>query len=262
MGVWGVLAQRPGSGRLERPQGTHPSDPTPFMAESWRRQFHARLEVLQADLIEMAGASEESVAHATKALLERDRDLADRSRKADNHIDELEIRIDEEALELLALQQPLARDLRQIIVTIKIANDLERVGDHAVNIAKATRRLLGHPPIPDVPQLGEMVVKAKRLLADALRAYVTRDCDLARQIPVWDEKVDDLRDALHRILVTHMMEDPARLGPALQLILVSQSLERVADLAVNIAEETVFLVEGAVIRHDMAAAAAARARTT
>lgn len=220
------------------------------MADSWRRQFHERLEVLQSNLIEMAGAAEELVGQATTALLERDRELAERTRAADKHIDRLEVLIDEEALELLALQQPLARDLRQITATLKIANDLERVGDHAVKISKATKRLLEHPPIPNVPQLQEMVVEARRLLADALRAYVARDCRLARSIPVRDEEVDDLRDSLHRILVAQMMEDPNRLTPALQLILISQSLERVADLATNIAEETVFLVEGTVIRHD------------
>lgn len=231
------------------------------MPESWRRQFHSRLETLQSHLIEMAGASEELVAQATRALLERDAELAEQTRKTDKRIDHLEVMIDEEAIELLALQQPLARDLRQIAATLKIANDLERVGDHGVNICKATKRLLAHPPIEQTPQLEEMVVTARKLLADALRAYVARDCDLARQIPIRDQKVDDLRDALHRLLVSHMMEDPRRLTPALQLILISQSLERVADLATNIAEETVFMVEGTVIRHDAAVSHSSRSPT-
>lgn len=220
------------------------------MPESSRRQFHERLEDLQAKLIEMAGEAEELIGVATRALLERDSELAGAARLADARIDRLEVLIDEEALELLALQQPLARDLRQITATLKIANDLERVGDHAVKVSKATLRLLKHPPIPEVPQLEEMVVNVRRMLADTLRAYTARDSGLARSIPIRDEDVDDLRDALHRILVTQMLEDPSRVAPALQLILISQSLERVADLATNIAEETVFLVEGTVIRHE------------
>jgi phosphate transport system protein len=220
------------------------------MPESLRRQFHDRLEDLQAKLIEMAGEAEALLGRSTTALLTRDQALAAKIREADERIDRLEVMIDEEALELLALQQPLARDLRQIAATLKIANDLERVGDHAVKISRATLRLLHHPPIADVPQLEEMVVSVRRMVADALRAYTTRDSTLARGIPIRDEQVDELRDTLHRILVGRMLEDPSRVTPGLQLILISQSLERAADLATNIAEETVFLVEGTVIRHE------------
>ncbi len=232
------------------------------MPESSRRRFQERLEDLQAKLIEMAGEAEELLGRSTRALLTRDQPLASQIRDADHRIDRLEVTIDEEALELLALQQPLARDLRQIAATLKIANDLERVGDHAVKISRATLRLLQHPPIAEVPQLEEMVGNVRRMLADALQAYTTRNSALARGIPVRDEQVDELRDTLHRILVGRMLEDPSRVTPGLQLILISQSLERAADLATNIAEETVFLVEGTVIRHEAGVVQQAPATTS
>lgn len=220
------------------------------MPEAARRQFHERLDGLQAKLMEMAGEAEALLEQATDALLRRDAEAARKVSPLDRVIDRLELEVDEEALELLALQQPLARDLRQIAATLKISNDLERVGDHAVKISKAARTLGGHPPHPDLPLLQEMVLVTQQMLADSLRAYTTRDPRLARQIRVRDDQVDRLRDSLHRLLVSYMLEDPRRITPALELILITQSLERVADLATNIAEETVFLVEGTVIRHE------------
>jgi phosphate transport system protein len=220
------------------------------MPEQTRRRFHDLLEALQARLMEMAGAAEELVGRATDALLTRDGALAAEVRRGDERIDQLELQVDEQALELLALQQPMARDLRQITATLKIANDLERVGDHAVKIGHATRTLVGLPPVAELPQLREMVVMVRRMLSDALRAYTTRDPRLAREVRARDDRVDELRDALHRILVSYMLEDPRRITPALELIHISESLERIADLATNLSEETVFLVEGTVIRHE------------
>jgi len=214
-----------------------------------KRRFHDLLDELHALILEMAGEVESFLGRATDALLDRDGEAARQIRKYDEVIDGLELAVDERSLELLALQQPMARDLRQIVATLKISNDLERVGDHAVKICNATRSLTEFPPVPDLPQLEEMVRMARGMLADSLKAYTRRDGDLARKVRVRDDQVDRLRDALHRILVSHMLEDPRRITPALELILVSQSLERVADLATNISEETVFLSEGTVIRH-------------
>lgn len=219
------------------------------MTEASKRRFHDLLDALQSRLLEMAGEAESLLHRATRALLERDGDALEAIRRGDSVVDRLELEVDERALELLALQQPFARDLRQIVATLKISNDLERVADHAVKISNATRRVVEHPPIPDLLQLTEMIRLAEGMLADALKAYTTRDPRLSREIRVRDDQVDDLRTALHRTLFTHMLENPRRITPALELIHVSQSLERVADLATNIAEETVFLVEGTVIRH-------------
>jgi phosphate transport system protein len=219
------------------------------MPDRPQRHFHERLDDLQARLLEMAGEAEDLLDRATTALLSRDAGLAEEVRKGDTVIDQLELDVDERAIELLALQQPLARDLRQIVATLKISNDLERVGDHAVKVANATRSLAESPPFPEFPQLAEMVRVSRRMLSDSLKAYTRRDADEARRVRARDDHVDTLRDQMHRLLVSHMLEDPRRITPALEYIHVSQSLERVADLATNIAEETVFLVEGTVIRH-------------
>ncbi|TVP75531.1 MAG: phosphate transport system regulatory protein PhoU [Gemmatimonadales bacterium] len=214
-----------------------------------RPRFEDLLEQLQSCLLEMAGEAEGLLELALNALLQRDMAALSKVKEGDQVVDALELEVDERAMELLALQQPLAGDLRQILATLKISNDLERVGDHAVKIANASRRVVEHPPISDLPQMEEMAGQARGMLSDALRAWSRRDPELARQVRLRDDVVDALRTRCHRILISHMMEDPRRLTPALELIHVSQSLERVADLATNIAEETVFLVEGEVIRH-------------
>jgi phosphate transport system protein len=219
------------------------------MIEQPRRRFHDLLEALQMGVLELAGASEAFIQKSTDALLSRDGELAAALEEEDAEIDHLELEVDERALELLALQQPIARDLRQVMAALKIANDLERVGDHAVKICHATAALSRHPPLPELPELAEMIHAARRMLADALRAYTSRDPRLAREVRARDDRVDELRNVIHRILVRRMLEDSRRVNPALELFLVIQSVERVADLATNIAEETVFLVEGTVIRH-------------
>jgi len=220
------------------------------MNELPRRRFNDLLEALQIGVLELAGASEAFIQKATDALLVRDGVGAAALTKEDEVIDRLELEVDERALELLALQQPIARDLRQVMAALKIANDLERVGDHAVKICHATSSLAGYPPLQELPELGEMVRAARRMLADALRAYTARDPRLAREVRARDDRVDELRNVIHRILVARMLEDSRRVNPALELFIVIQSIERVADLATNIAEETVFLVEGTVIRHE------------
>jgi phosphate transport system protein len=214
-----------------------------------RRPFHEELDALQAHLLEMAGLVEGLVSRATEAVLTRDAGAAAEITRQDSRIDELEIIIDELVLELMALHQPMASDLRRLLATLKVSNDLERVGDHAVNIAKAAGRLADTHPLPELRELSEMVDITRGMLSDALAAYVSRNAQVARLVCLTDDKVDDLRRSLFRILVTHMLEDPKRLGGALELLLVSQNLERIADLSTNIAEDVVFLVEGRSIKH-------------
>ena len=214
-----------------------------------RRHFHTELDTLQERLMEMAGLVETAVARGGQAVLSRDGDAAPDVVRQDTRIDELEVEIDERVMELLALQQPMASDLRRIITTTKVANDLERMGDHAVNMATAARRLADTHPLPEVRELAEMLAITREMLADALAAFVTRNPGAARVVCATDDKVDNLRRSLFRILVTHMLEDPKRIGGALELLLVSQNLERIADLSTNIAEEVVFLVEGRTIKH-------------
>lgn len=219
------------------------------MPQAPKRQFQDRLDGLASRLLEMAGETEALLARALGLFQTRDVDAADAVVEGDGVIDALEVGIDETALELLALEQPMARDLRQIMATLKISNDLERVGDHAVKLALGAKRILRSPRVPDFPQIGEMIEIAPAMLADALRSFTSRDAELAREVRARDDRVDDLRTASHRILISHMLENPRLITPALEYIHVSQSLERIADLATNIAEEAVFLVEGEVIRH-------------
>jgi len=214
-----------------------------------RRRFHDELDLLQEVLMEMAGLVEKVIREAIGAVLARDGSVADEIRDADDRIDELEVDVDERVLELLALQQPMASDLRQIVTANKIANDLERMGDHAVNIANAARRLSEAAPLPEIRELLEMAEVVQGMVADSLDAYVTRSAAKARMVCVTDDRVDELRRSMYRILVTHMLEDPKRLGGALELLLVSQNLERIGDLATNVCEDLVFLVEGRMIKH-------------
>lgn len=219
------------------------------MEHKARRHFHDELDTLQKRLLEMAGVVERIVATAAQAVLTRDPSVAEAIIREDDRVDELEVEIDAQVLELLALHQPMASDLRRIVAINKTANDLERMGDHAVNMAKAARRLAETHPLPELRELRDMMAITKEMLADALASYVSRNAGTARMVCITDDKVDDLRRSLFRILVTHMLEDPKRIGGALELLLVSQNLERIADLSTNVAEDVVFLVEGRTIKH-------------
>lgn len=199
--------------------------------------------------MEMAGLVENAIAVATNAVLESDPEKSEEVRDGDERVDELEVEIDERVMELLALQQPMASDLRQIISTNKVSNDLERIGDHAVNIARAVARLQEAPPVPKVREMEDMIDITRGMVSDALAAYVSRNAGTARMVCLTDDRVDDLRRSMFRILVTHMLEDPKRISGALELLLISQNLERIADLATNISEDVVFLVEGRTIKH-------------
>ncbi len=197
----------------------------------------------------MAGLAEESVQGAVSALLERDPVRAEGVIRRDREIDDLELEIDDMAVNLLALQQPMARDLRFITMAMRISNDLERVGDHAVNIAENVKYILGEPPFVALPELEEMVRLAARMLNDALDAYVRSDSAKGREIVVQDDRVDELHENVFRILLTHMMADPRRITAGMDLLLVSRNIERIADLATNIAEDVVYMVEGRIIKH-------------
>ena len=214
-----------------------------------RRHFHEELDALQNRLLAMAGLVEEIVKVGVEAFLQRDGDAAEWAKREDDRIDQLEVEIDERGFELLALHQPMARDLRLVMSALKVSNDLERVGDHGVNIAKAAKRLAEMPGMPSIPELSEMAEIARGMLGDALASYVSRNPGTARMVCLRDEKVDGLRRSLYRILVTHMLEEPKRISPSLEILLVAQNLERIADLSTNIAEDVVFLVEGQTIKH-------------
>jgi phosphate transport system protein len=213
------------------------------------RHFHDELSKLKDKLLTMSGEAQAALGLGLEALLSRDGDLAAQVIAGDRGIDALELEIEETVLDLFATQQPMARDLRLLMAAMKIATDLERVGDHAVNIAQSAERLLGARLIAPEPELVEMARQARGMLSGALDAFVRGDAELGREICRRDDSVDALHHSVFRILLTHMMEDPHIIGAAMELFLVSRNLERVADLATNIAEDVVFLVEGKTIKH-------------
>jgi phosphate transport system protein len=219
------------------------------MSVDAHRHFHDELSHVKVRLLTMSGEAEAALSLAVEALLERDIEKAQRVIKGDRVIDSMEVEIEEQCINLLALQQPMARDLRMLTSALKIANDLERVGDHAVNIAQSAERLTQSRPIAPEPEIVEMARLAREMLADALEAFVRDDAAAGREVCLRDDKVDALNRSVFRILLTHMMEDPHIIGVALDLFLVSRNLERVADLATNIGEDVVFLVEGKSIKH-------------
>lgn len=213
------------------------------------RHFQDELDTLKTKLVEMAGLAESAVRDAVTALLEREPAKAQRVIDKDGVIDDLEMDIEERSVKLLALQQPMAGDLRLITMAMKISSDLERVGDHAVNIAETVQWLAESPPFPVLPEIEEMVRLSTLMLKDALDAFVRRDPSLARDILKRDDRVDELHENVFRILLTHMMEDPRKIGAGMDLLLISGNVERIADLATNVSEDVVYLVEGRSIKH-------------
>jgi phosphate transport system protein len=214
------------------------------------RHFHDQLSQLKQRLLDMSDLATSLLDLSVDALLSRDSGMAEAVLTGDRDLDALELEVEDQAIGLLALQQPMARDLRFIIASIKVSNDLERVGDHAVNIAQSALRLASTSTIitPD-PEINEMSRRARKMLHDSLTAFVRADGALGRAVCKADDEVDAMHNSVFRILVTHMMEDARTITPSLELLLVSRNLERVADLATNIGEDAVFLAEGKQIKH-------------
>ena len=214
------------------------------------RHFHDQLAQLKQRLLDMSDLATSLLDLSVDALLSRDANMAEAVISGDKELDLMELELEDQAINLLATQQPMARDLRFIISSIKVTNDLERVGDHAVNIAQGAIRLAGMTTVitPD-PEIAEMARRARQMLRDSLTAFVRADGVLGREVCRADDEVDAMHNSVFRILVTHMMEDARAITPSLELLLVSRNLERVADLATNIGEDAVFLAEGKQIKH-------------
>jgi phosphate transport system protein len=220
------------------------------------RHFEQELETLRERVLLMGGRAESIVRKSIEALRRRDNPLAQEVFEDDHPIDKMEIEIEERCVRLLALQQPLAGDLRFVTAALKISNDLERVGDHAVNIAGSALKLSEQPqlkPLVDIPRMADL---ALGMLAEALDCFVRRDAASARLLVRRDDEVDALNRQVFRELLTYMIEDPATITRAMELILVARNLERVADLATNVAEEVVFIAEARIIKHHAEAQAA------
>jgi phosphate transport system protein len=215
------------------------------------RHFDEELNELKTRLLLMGGRAESVVHKAIDALEQRNSALAEEVLRDDHAIDELELEIDERCIRLLALRQPVGQDLRFITSALMIVNDLERVGDHAVNIAQSAMKLNREPELKPLVDIPRMATSATRMLTEALDAFVRNDAAAARRILVEDDEVDHLKSRLFRELLSSMIEKPDTISRGLELILVSRNLERVADLATNIAEEVVFIAEARVVKHHM-----------
>ena len=213
------------------------------------RHFERDLEELKERLLWMGSLAERAVHQAVHSVLDADEKLAQTVLREENAVNELQIEIDDRVVQLLALQQLMAADLRFVLAIARINNDLERIGDQAVNIAHSATRIVRHPrvkPYVDLPRMGEL---AEKMMRDSLDSLVRRDIELARSVLSRDDQVDQLRDQIFRELLSYMMGDSSVVFPAFELILVAKNLERVADHATNVAEDVIYMVAGSDVRH-------------
>ncbi|MCC2663907.1 MAG: phoU [Geminicoccaceae bacterium] len=218
------------------------------------RAYDQELSALTHQIAAMGAAAEKQVANALTALVERDFDVASAVIQGDGAIDELEEQVDQAVVKLLATRQPMAVDLRVIAMALKISNDLERMSDYAVSIAKRSQRLAEQPELPAmlrVPRIGELCLG---MFKDVLDAYVDRDVDKARDIIERDKEIDELYNSLFRELVTYMLEDPRTISRCIDLLFIAKNLERIGDHATNIAEKIDYMIHGTQInrpRHEL-----------
>jgi phosphate transport system protein len=213
------------------------------------RHFEDQLQALKARLVTMGTAAESMIERAVKALLERDSTRLPEVFKTEQEVNELHIEVDERVINLIALHHPVATDLRMAVMCSKIAGELERIGDQAVNICQNTTELLRYPPLKpliDIPLMAEI---ARRMLRESLDAFVRLDAALAQKVLDTDDEVDAFKNQIFRELLTYMMSDPGTIPRALALILISRNLERVGDHATNVAEEVIYAAQGRDVRH-------------
>ncbi len=217
-----------------------------------QRHFHEELEALKQTLLAMGGLVEDQIRRVMRALTERNDALAQEVIERDRQVNAYDVEVDETCVNLLALHQPAAGDLRFITTAMKIVTDLERIGDQAVNIAQRALELNREPQLKPYIDLPRMAALAQAMVKDSLDAFVTRDTELARRVCGADTEVDALKEQIFRELLTYMMEDARTIPRAIRLILISRFMERVADHATNIAEMVVYMVEGKMVRHTLA----------
>jgi phosphate transport system protein len=213
-----------------------------------KRHFERELQALRERLLVMGGLAEAMIQKSLAALVNRDRNLVQAVLAQEEEMDLLCIEIDDRCFTLLALRQPMASDLRFLVAAIKINSDLERIGDQAVSMALRTESLIREPelkPLIDIPRMANL---AQEMVRKSLDAFVRRDLELAHTVIDGDDAVDKLRDQVFRELLTYMMADPATIPRALNLILISRNLERIADHATNVAEDVIYIVRGEDVR--------------
>ncbi len=213
--------------------------------------FDRDLEAIQNQILKMGGLVEAAILDGTRALEERDTDLAEAVRAGDKAIDAIEEQINEDAATIIALRAPVSRDLRVILSVIKLAAALERTGDYAKNIAKRGTLLADVRPIDGSAQLiRRMARDVQGMLKDVLDAFVARNADLAHEVIQRDLEVDQLYNALFRDFITHMMEDPRNITPCMHLHFIAKNIERMGDLITNMAEQVVYVITGSMPEDD------------
>ena len=214
-----------------------------------KRHFHEELSRLKNQLLVMGSMVEASIQKSIQALEEREPELAREVLEEDRKIDQMEVVIDESCITLMALDQPVAVDLRMLLGVLRINNDLERLGDHAVNIAERSERLANAPLLKHLVDIPRMATIVQSMVKDALDGFVHEDPEKARTVCQRDDDVDELDDRFIRALLTHMMENPKTITQGMDLIMISKNLERIGDLATNIAEDVVFIYQAKTIKH-------------
>ncbi len=213
------------------------------------RHFVEELDYLRSRLLEMSALVEDSVYRSVLSLTEKDPQQSQKVLQNEAEINQMEIEIDDLATRLLALQQPMATDLRFLTSAIKINNDLERMGDLAVNIIERALALTNEPLMKPMIDIPAMASRVQSMIRKSLDAFVKKDPELARNVLISDDAVDGLRDSIYEELISYMERDPKTVRQGINLMFVARNLERLADHATNIAEDVLFLVEGVDVRH-------------
>jgi phosphate transport system protein len=213
------------------------------------RHFQHELESLKTMLIKMGSVVEENVSHSLQALLDQNEPLAHTVFADEERINAMELEIDNAIIDLLALQQPVASDLRFIVATQKINNDLERIGDHAVNIAESDLNLLKVKPIESLLELPKMIVTTKFMLRQALDSFILLDPKMAQSVLENDDQVDTLNRDMVSEVIELLKADRQNIECGLELIRISRNLERIADISTNIAEEVIFHTQARIVKH-------------
>jgi len=210
------------------------------------------LEKLKKEILKLGTMVESAINNAIFALNNREMSYVDEVLRLEDHINEMEVKIEEDCLKILALHQPVAGDLRFIVVSLKVNNDLERMGDFAKNIAKRARELMQEEPISTLPEfVNELPNLVRTMVRNSLDALVKLDVGLAREVIAMDDKVDEINRAMYQEVSRVAKENPSKTEIAISLLSTSRYMERIGDLSTNIAEDVIFMVEGRVIRHDV-----------
>jgi len=213
------------------------------------RPFEEELNLLNDTLQEMGALVAHSVQRSVLSLVEKNQDYAHHVIRDESRVDQMEIRIDEMVTSLIVREQPVARDMRLVVAAIKIATDLERMGDLAVHVAERALSLMTQPPLAVSTNFGEIVNLVESMVLSSLESFVKRDADIARGILATDDAVDRARNAIQHQLIGLMEKDSAVIGRAIDYLIIARSLERIADHATNIAEDVIFLAQGVDVRH-------------